>query len=164
VHARKAWLKGLSPKENRTVPPLDHTRVYRLAERLAPLPVMINGGIETLTAAAEHMRHTSGVMMGRAAYHEPMMLADVDNRFFGAPSRTVEMAGIVRAMADYAEGELRGGTRLNQITRHMLGLANGRPGARAFRQILSVDAARKGAGPEIMLRALAAVEREPVAA
>jgi tRNA-dihydrouridine synthase A len=164
VHARKAWLKGLSPKENRTIPPLDYPRVYRLAARLAPLPVMINGGIETLAAAEDHLQHTSGVMLGRAAYHNPMMLADVDHRFFGEPRRSTDLTRIVAAMAAYADGELGKGTRLNQITRHMLGLANGMPGARTFRQILSVDAARRGAGPETMLRALAALDREPVAA
>jgi tRNA-dihydrouridine synthase A len=153
VHARKAWLKGLSPKENRTIPPLDYPRVYRLAQRLAPLPVMINGGIETITAAVAHMQHVSGVMLGRAAYHEPMMLADVDSMFFGEPRRQVDLGDILRAMADYANRERARGTRLNQITRHMLGLANGRPGARTFRQILSVDAARRGAGPETILRA-----------
>ena len=158
VHARKAWLKGLSPKENRTIPPLDYGRVYRLAERLAPFEISINGGIETLDAAAEHLRHVAGVMLGRAAYHEPAMLAEIDHRFYGEPERRFDLADIMNAMAAYAEEELAKGARLNNITRHMLGLANGRPGARLFRQILSVDAARKGAGPEVMLRALAAVE------
>lgn len=157
VHARKAWLKGLSPKENRTVPPLDYGRVFRLAERL-PVPVYLNGGIETLADAMDHLEHVSGVMLGRAAYHIPMLLAEVDHRVFGAPARQPDLETIVRAMARYAEGELSRGTRLNQITRHMLGLANGRPGARSFRQILSVDAARRGAGPEVMLKALDAVE------
>lgn len=158
VHARKAWLQGLSPKENRTIPPLDYPRVYRLAARLE-VPVFINGGIETLAAAAEHMKHVDGVMLGRAAYHEPMMLAEVDARFFGDSRRRIGLEEIMAAMADYAEAELAKGTRLNQITRHMLGLANGRPGARLFRQILSVDAARRGAGPEVMLRALAALDQ-----
>jgi tRNA-dihydrouridine synthase A len=158
VHARKAWLKGLSPKENRIIPPLDYPRVYRLAERVAPFGMSINGGIETLDAAAEHLEHVSGVMLGRAAYHEPAMLAQIDHRFFGDVERRFDLAEVMRAMADYCEEELSRGTRLNNITRHMLGLANGRPGARAFRQILSVDAARKGAGPDILLRALDAVE------
>jgi tRNA-dihydrouridine synthase A len=158
VHARKAWLKGLSPKENRTIPPLDYPRVYRLAARVAPYEMSINGGIETLDAAAEHLNHMSGVMLGRAAYHEPAMLAEIDHRFFGDLERRFDLAAIMRAMADYAEDELSRGARLNNITRHMLGLANGRPGARTFRQILSVDAARKGAGPEVLLRALDAVE------
>jgi tRNA-dihydrouridine synthase A len=158
VHARKAWLKGLSPKENRTIPPLDYPRVHRLAARLAPLPLMINGGIETLAAAREHLQHTSGVMLGRAAYHSPMLLADVDALVFGdAPSR-LTLPEIIAAMADYAEAEMGGGARLNQITRHMLGLANGMPGAKQFRQILSVEACRRGAGPEVLDRALAAIE------
>ena len=158
VHARKAWLKGLSPKENRTVPPLDYERVYRLAERLAPFEISINGGIETLAAAEKHLRYVAGVMLGRAAYHEPAMLAEIDRRFYADPERRFDLGAVIHAMAAYAEDELSRGTRLNNITRHMLGLANGRPGARAFRQILSVDAARKGAGPETLLRALAAVE------
>ncbi len=158
VHARKAWLKGLSPKENRTIPPLDHARVHRLAARLAPFPVSVNGGIETLDAAEAHLAHVAGVMLGRAAYHEPLLLADVDSRVFGEAERGMDLATLMRAMADYAEGELARGTRLNAITRHMLGLANGRPGARQFRQILSVEAARRGAGPEVLLRALDAVE------
>lgn len=160
VHARKAWLQGLSPKENRTIPPLNHDRVYRLVTRLAPLPVMINGGIETLEQAEEHLAHTSGVMLGRAAYHNPMLLAEVDHRIFGEPQRTITLASVMQSMTTYAEAELSAGARLNQITRHMLGLANGMPGARQFRQILSVDACRRGAGPEIMLRALAAVDTE----
>ena len=157
VHARKAWLKGLSPKENRTVPPLDYGRVFRLAERLT-VPVYLNGGIDSMATAMAHIDKVAGVMLGRAAYHEPMLLAEVDHLVFGAPRRTVELGTTVKAMARYAESELARGTRLNQITRHMLGLANGRPGARTFRQILSVDAARRGAGPEVMLRALEAVE------
>jgi tRNA-dihydrouridine synthase A len=160
VHARKAWLKGLSPKENRDIPPLDYPRVYRLAERLAPFPVMINGGIKTIKDAAGHMQHTSGVMMGRAAYHEPMLLTLVDERFFGDAPRRVELRDVIAAMADYAEEQLRQGVRLNTVTRHMLGLANGRAGARTFRQILSVDATRRGAGPEVMWRAFEALEPE----
>jgi tRNA-dihydrouridine synthase A len=158
VHARKAWLKGLSPKENRTIPPLDYPRVYRLAARVAPFEMSINGGIETLDSAAEHIMHMSGVMLGRAAYHEPAMLADIDHRFFGGVERRFDLTEIMRAMADYAEDELSRGARLNSITRHMLGLANGRPGARTFRQILSIGAAKRGAGPDVMLRALEAVE------
>jgi tRNA-dihydrouridine synthase A len=159
VHARKAWLKGLSPKENRTIPPLDYERVYRLAARVAPFQISINGGIETLDAADDHLRHVAGAMLGRAAYHEPVMLAEIDRRFYGEGDRTFDLSRVIGEMAAYAEEELSRGTRLNNITRHMLGLANGRPGARLFRQILSVDAARRGAGPEVMEKALAAVER-----
>ena len=158
VHARKAWLQGLSPKENRTIPPLDYPRVYRLRQRLADLPMIINGGIETLDQADEHLRHMDGVMLGRAAYHTPMLLTEVDHRVFGDEPRTVSLAEIMQAMAEYAEGQLLEGARLNNIARHMLGLANGRPGARQFRQILSVDACRPGAGPEVFMAALDAVE------
>ncbi|MDR3472949.1 MAG: tRNA dihydrouridine(20/20a) synthase DusA [Devosia sp.] len=164
VHARKAWLQGLSPKENRTIPPLHYDRVYRLARRLAPLPVMINGGIETLDAVDEHLRHVSGVMLGRAAYHDPKLLAEVDSRVFARATPTVEIAAVIKGMADYAEAQLGQGVRLNQITRHMLGLANGLPGARHFRQILSVEACRPGAGPEVLFQALAAIEPQAVAA
>ncbi|NGP18729.1 tRNA dihydrouridine(20/20a) synthase DusA [Devosia aurantiaca] len=159
VHARKAWLQGLSPKENRTIPPLDYPRVYRLRERLQPLPMAINGGIETLEQAEAHLKHMDGVMLGRAAYNNPMLLAEVDARIFGDVHEVPDLAAIMHAMAEYAEAELTAGdARLNNIARHMLGLANGRPGAKQFRQILSVDAAKRGAGPEVMMRALAAVE------
>jgi tRNA-dihydrouridine synthase A len=158
VHARKAWLQGLSPKENRTIPPLNYPRVYRLRQRLAPLPMMINGGIETFEEIDEHLRHMDGVMLGRAAYHNPMMLAEVDHRLFGAEPTTLTLAEIMQAMADYAEAQLQTGTRLNNMSRHMLGLANGRPGARQFRQILSVDACKPKAGPEVFLHALSVVE------
>jgi len=161
VHSRKAWLKGLSPKENRTVPPLDYPRVYRLAERL-PVPVMINGGIETLEAAKDHLQHVSGVMLGRAAYHSPMLLARVDAKIFGDAHPAPTLQTVIAAMADYAEAEMGKGARLNQITRHMLGLANGLAGARQFRQILSVDAVKPGAGPDLLFRALAAVDAQSV--
>ena len=160
VHARKAWLKGLSPKENRDIPPLDYPRVHRLAARLAPLQVMINGGIKTLADARQELESTSGVMLGRVAYHEPMLLGLVDAQIFGDRGEPPTLPAIMAAMADYAERELKRGARLNNISRHMLGLANGRPGARSFRQILSVDAARRGAGPEVLFEALAAVEPE----
>jgi tRNA-dihydrouridine synthase A len=159
VHARKAWLKGLSPKENRDVPPLDYDRVYRLAARL-PVPVMINGGIKSLKDAEGHLSAVAGVMLGRLAYHDPMLLSLVDERFFGEASRHVELRDVMLAMADYAEQELARGARLNSISRHMLGLANARAGARTFRQILSVDAAKRGAGPEVILRAFDALEPE----
>lgn len=160
VHARKAWLKGLSPKENRDIPPLDYDRVYRLKQRLGDFPVYINGGITTLEACVEHLAHVDGVMLGRAAYHDPMILAEVDARFFGDTRPTITLAEIEAEMAAYAERELGKGARLNQITRHMLGLANGLPGARRFRQILSVDAAKPGAGPEVIAAAFAVLETQ----
>jgi len=158
VHARKAWLQGLSPKENRDIPPLDYDRVYRLAQRLAPLPVMINGGIGSLDEAEAHLAHVDGVMLGRAAYHTPMILADVDRRFFGASEPAIAIEALCDGMMRYADAEMSKGARVNQITRHMLGLANGLPGARRFRQILSVDAVKEGAGPEVIAAAFDAVD------
>lgn len=157
VHARKAWLKGLSPKENRDIPPLDYPRVYRLAARLAPFPVSINGGIDTVDAARDHLAHVSGVMLGRAAYHNPMILAEADRALFGDDRPAPELFDILADMADYARREMGAGARLNQITRHMLGLANGRPGARRFRQILSSEACRPDADPDLILAAGAAL-------
>ena len=159
VHARKAWLKGLSPKENREIPPLDYDRVYRLAARL-DLPVLINGGIKTLHDAEGHLAAVDGVMLGRAAYHEPLLLSLVDERFFGDTAKPLQLREIMVAMAEYAEREMTKGARLNNITRHMLGLANARPGARSFRQILSVDACKRGAGPDVIMRAFDALEPE----
>ena len=153
VHARKAWLKGLSPKENREIPPLDYARVYRLAKRLSPLPVIINGGIETLEQCHQHLGETSGVMLGRAAYKNPMILTKVDQAIFNETGEIITLSEICEVMQNYAEGECSSGVRLNQITRHMLGLANGLPGARQFRQVLSMDACVKGAGPEVIERA-----------
>jgi len=159
VHARKAWLKGLSPKENRDIPPLDYGRVYRLAARL-PVPVAINGGIRSMKEAEGHLAAASGVMLGRLAYHEPMLLSLVDSRIFGDSAPPIELRAVIDAMAAYAERELTKGARLNSITRHMLGLATARAGARTFRQILSVDAAKRGAGPETIVRAFDALEPE----
>lgn len=157
VHARKAWLKGLSPKENRDIPPLDYDRVYRLKQRLGEFPVMINGGIKTLDECDGHLERVDGVMLGRVAYHEPMILAEVDARYFGETSEPKSLDEVEAAMTAYAERERGKGARLNQITRHMLGLANGLPGARRFRQILSVEACKPGAGPEVIAAAFAQV-------
>jgi tRNA-dihydrouridine synthase A len=121
---------------------------------------MINGGIKTIKDAEAHMVHMSGVMLGRVAYHEPMLLTLVDERFFGETAKPVGLRDVMVAMAEYAEREISRGARLNNITRHMLGLANGRAGARTFRQILSVDAAKRGAGPEVIVRAFEALEPE----
>jgi len=158
IHARKAWLQGLSPKENRDIPPLDYERVYRLKERLGDFPVFINGGIKTLQECQAHLRYVDGVMLGRSAYHDPMILADVDRAIFGEDAPAKTLTQIEAAMTAYAERELAKGTRLNQITRHMLGLANGMPGARRFRQILSVKACIPGASPQVIADAFAALE------
>jgi tRNA-dihydrouridine synthase A len=161
VHARKAWLKGLSPKENREVPPLDHDRVYRLKARLPGIFVAVNGGIATLAEAAAHLAHVDGVMLGRAAYHTPDILADVDIMIFGEAGPPPDPRDVVGAMADYAGRVVAEGGRLSHVTRHMLGLFHGKPGARQWRRTLSAEAVRPGAGPEVLLRALAAVEAAP---
>jgi tRNA-dihydrouridine synthase A len=169
IHARKAWLSGLSPKENREVPPLDYGRVYRLKQRLPGKFIGINGGIDSLDAAAAHLRQVDGVMLGRAAYQSPAILAGIDHRFYGAADRGPDPAEIVRGMIAYAEGVVATGGRLHHVTRHMLGLFNGHPGAKSWRQILS-RAGEPGAGPELLREALAAfrpsvvVGAEPIAA
>lgn len=158
VHARKAWLQGLSPKENRDIPPLDYDRVYRLKARLPDLFIGINGGIKTLDETEAHLAHVDGVMIGRAAYQEPEILAAVDRRVYGAVAPEREPREIIEAMLPYIEAQLAAGTPLNHIARHMLGLYHGRPGARRFRQILTVEGAARGAGAEVFHRALASVE------
>jgi tRNA-dihydrouridine synthase A len=158
VHARKAWLEGLSPKENREIPPLDHGRVYRLKARCPGRFIGINGGIRTVAEAAEHLRHVDGVMFGRAAYHEPGMLAGVDKILGQRPTEPVDFASVVATMADYAARHIERGGRLSHITRHMTGLFHGLPGARRYRQILSTDATRPGAGPEVLVAAFETVE------
>nr|WP_246188611.1 tRNA dihydrouridine(20/20a) synthase DusA [Nitratireductor arenosus] len=159
VHARKAWLEGLSPKENRDVPPLDYPRVYRLKQRLPDRFIGINGGIGTLAEASAHLSHVDGVMLGRAAYHQPAMLAGADRLIFGEACAPVALGDVVAAMAGYAAAHIERGGRLAHVTRHMVGLCHGLPGARRFRQILSSEATRPGAGPEVLLRAFAAVDQ-----
>lgn len=158
VHARKAWLKGLSPKENRDIPPLDYDRVYRVKEKWPDLHVSINGGIETLEACKDHLERVDGVMLGRAAYHNPSILLEVDQVLFGDehPART--RGEVVRAMLPYIERQLQRGCKLSQITRHMLGLYQGVPGARAWRRILTVESVKPGAGPDVLEKALHAVD------
>ena len=157
VHARKAWLDGLSPRENRELPPLDHGRVHRLKSRLAATFVGINGGIRSLDAAEAERWAVDGVMLGRAAYQTPEILADVDRRFYGETAPAPDIVAVVEGMVPYVETALRGGARLSHITRHMLGLFHGRPGARRFRQIMTVEAGKPHAGVEVIGRALAAV-------
>ncbi|WP_343314339.1 tRNA dihydrouridine(20/20a) synthase DusA [Brucella sp. BE17] len=153
VHARKAWLKGLSPKENREVPPLDYERVYRLKQRLGSVFVAINGGITTLDEAEDHLKHVDAVMLGRAAYHNPALLAEVDARLHGEPTRVLDMAQVIDAMCDYVDAHIASGGRLSHISRHMVGLFSGQPGARRWRQILSTDATKPGAGSDILRQA-----------
>jgi len=159
VHARKAWLEGLSPKENRDVPPLDYALVRRLKAARPQLAVILNGGIASLEQARGHLAEGfDGVMVGRAAYHQPAaVLGGADALITGEAQAPVAAEAAVRAMFPYIERELAAGTRLAQITRHMLGAFAGRPGARRWRQILSEDAHRPGAGIGLVEQALAAV-------
>jgi tRNA-dihydrouridine synthase A len=154
VHARKAWLQGLSPKENRDVPPLRYEEVYRLKQEHPELDIEINGGIKTLDDAQTHLEHVDAVMIGRAAYDHPYMFADVDRRFYGDDHEVIQQHDIVSAMADYAEKRLVAGDKLNSVTRHMLHLFSGQPGARAWRRHLSENVWRAGASPEVLLQAL----------
>ena len=156
VHARKALLKGLSPKENRDVPPLNYPLVWRLKQARPDLTIVINGGIGSLSEAEEHLRLVDGVMLGRAAYHTPSILAEVDGRIFGE-GRGSGPFEAVAAYRDYVGRELARGTHLAAMTRHMLGLFHGMPGARTWRRILTVEGVKSGAGLEVIDHALAAV-------
>ena len=156
VHARKAWLKGLSPKENRDLPPLDYPLVWRLKRERPDLTIVINGGVARLEEAEAHLAHVDGVMLGRAAYHTPGLLGAVDARIFGACG-LVEAAEAVARYRPYVARELAKGTHLAAMTRHMLGLFHGAPGARTWRRILTVESVKPGAGLEVVDAALAAV-------
>ncbi|WP_244939544.1 tRNA dihydrouridine(20/20a) synthase DusA [Azospirillum doebereinerae] len=158
VHARKAWLKGLSPKENRDVPPLRYDLVHRLKQENPHLTIAINGGIRSLDEAEQHLTTFDSVMIGRAAYETPYLLADADRRLFGgAPGP--DRHAVVDAMIPYVEDRLSRGTPLSAITRHMLGLFQGLVGARAWRRHISENAHRPGAGPEVLQNAAALVPR-----
>jgi len=160
VHARKAWLKGLSPKENREVPPLDYARVYRLKATHPRLTIVLNGGIADVEEALAHLAHVDGVMMGRAAYQEPWRLIAVDPRFFGEAARFLSPKDALSAFVAYIERELAQGTRLNAIIRHVHGVFRAVPGARAFRRHLATAATRPGAGAEILVAALKLVSEQ----
>ncbi|MBB3441397.1 tRNA dihydrouridine(20/20a) synthase DusA [Rhizobium sp. BK379] len=158
IHARKAWLKGLSPKENREIPPLDYDIVYRMKQRFPDVFIGINGGIHTLDEAEAHLTHVDGVMLGRAAYQNAAILADVDQRFYGAPASEPDWNALCDRMMAYAARHIASGGRLQHVARHMVGLFTGLPGARRYRQILSTDAAKPNAGPEVIAAAFAAVD------
>lgn len=164
VHARKAWLSGLSPKENREIPPLDPARVHRLAGDFPALPMSINGGIVDLDAAAAQLAHVDGVMIGREAYRNPYVLANADRRFFGSVTAVPSRVAVAEAMRDYIGARLAAGAALHSVTRHMLGLFHGQPGGRAWRRILSEQGNRRGAGLKVLDQALARVApvAEPV--
>ena len=156
VHARKAWLKGLSPKQNRDVPPLDYPLVWRLKRERPELTIVINGGIADLDQAQAHLAHVDGVMLGRAAYHTPGVLGEADRRLFGEGADVTSEAAVA-AYLPYVRSELAKGTHLAAMTRHMLGLFHGQPGARTWRRILTVDGAKAGAGIDVIDRGLEAL-------
>jgi tRNA-dihydrouridine synthase A len=157
VHARKAWLNGLSPKQNRDIPPLDYDRVYRLKAAMPDVPVIINGGIASLDEARGHLDRVDGAMLGRAAYQEPWRLLSVDSELFGEAAPHRAMKDVFEAMMPYIERELAHGTRLHSITRHFVGAFHGAPGARAFRRHLAENGVKPGAGGNVLRDAIALV-------
>ncbi|WP_297896709.1 tRNA dihydrouridine(20/20a) synthase DusA [Shewanella sp.] len=162
IHARKAWLSGLSPKENREIPPLDYGRVYQLKRDYSLLNISINGGVTTLAQAKEHLAQLDGVMMGREAYQNPYILAEVDQVLCGSQREVISREAVIEAMLPYIEAHLQSGGRLNHITRHMIGLFQGLPGARAWRRYLSENAHKNGAGVEVVRQALQSIQTEIV--
>ena len=159
VHARKAWLDGLSPKDNRTIPPLDYGLVYELKRAHADWPIVVNGGVADLDAALGHLDHIDGVMVGRAAYQNPELLIGVDPLIFGEPPPVVDAFEAIELFLPAIARGLQRGERLHDYTRHLHGMFAGRPGARAFRRILASDAIRPMAGLEALRRAVACVSR-----
>jgi tRNA-dihydrouridine synthase A len=157
VHARKAWLAGLSPKENREIPPLDYDRVFRLKLAHPKLPIVLNGGVAEIEQAGHHLDRLDGVMMGRAAYQEPWRLLAVDPMLFDAPAPFATPKQAASALIPYIERELARGTRLHAITRHLHGLFRAVPGARAYRRHLATAAVKPGAGSDVLIEALALV-------
>lgn len=153
VHARKAWLSGLSPKQNRDVPPLDYERVYQLKKDFPALNIAINGGIKTLDECEEHLQHLDGVMLGREAYANPYLLSSVDQRLFASQEKKLTRFEVLDLMYPYIEQQLSNGSYLNHIARHMLGLFQGLPGARAWRRHLSENGHIPGAGIDVMQKA-----------
>ncbi len=154
IHARKAWLSGLSPKENREIPPLDYPRVYQLKQDFAHLTMAINGGIKTFEEMEDHLKHMDGVMVGREAYQSPYLMAEVDQRLFGSDRPVMKRREVVEAMYPYIEKQLANGSYLGHITRHMLGLFQNMPGARQWRRHISENAHKPGAGIEVVQQAL----------
>ncbi len=162
VHARKAWLDGLSPKENRDIPPLDYDRVYRLKASLPDVPVVINGGIASLAEARRHLGFVDGVMLGRAAYQEPWRLLTADPELFGEAAPHATMKDVFETMMPYIARELAQGVRLHSIARHFVGAFHGVPGARAFRRYLAENGVKPGAGVNVLRDAIALVEDRAV--
>ncbi|MBY7997345.1 tRNA dihydrouridine(20/20a) synthase DusA [Vibrio fluvialis] len=157
IHARKAWLSGLSPKENREIPPLDYPRAYQLKQDFPHLTIAVNGGVKTLAEAKEHLQHLDGVMIGREAYQSPYLLAEVDQQIFGLDTPVKKRSQVVQEMYPYIEQQLAQGSYLGHITRHMLGLFQNMPGARQWRRHISENAHKAGAGIEVVEQALAKI-------
>ncbi|EKO3987988.1 tRNA dihydrouridine(20/20a) synthase DusA [Vibrio fluvialis] len=157
IHARKAWLSGLSPKENREIPPLDYPRAYQLKQDFPHLIIAVNGGVKTLAEAKEHLQHLDGVMIGREAYQSPYLLAEVDQQIFGLDTPVKKRSQVVQEMYPYIEQQLAQGSYLGHITRHMLGLFQNMPGARQWRRHISENAHKAGAGIEVVEQALAKI-------
>jgi tRNA-dihydrouridine synthase A len=154
IHARKAWLQGLSPKQNREIPPLQYERVYHIKQDFPELEIVINGGITSLEQAEQHLQHVDGVMIGREAYHNPYMLAEADRRIFGALNEPPSREMLVDIMTRYTELHLADGGRFNQVSRHLLGLFYGQPGGRLWRRFLSEKGNRADAKAELFIQAL----------
>jgi tRNA-dihydrouridine synthase A len=163
VHARKAWLEGLSPKDNRTIPPLDYPLVHELKRGNPALPIALNGGLADLDAAEAALAYVDGVMLGRAAYQNPELLLQVDARLFGAPAPHADGLAALAAFEPYIARELAAGARLHDITRHMLGLFAGRPCARLYRRCLATEAIKRGAGLETLRRAVGFIDPQMLA-
>lgn len=157
VHARKAWLKGLSPKENREIPPLQYDKVFQLKQDFPHLEIIINGGITTLDQSKQLLDHVDGVMLGREAYANPYLLAEVDQKIYGDSRPIISRDDVMEGFTEYCREQLSQGTRLNHLTRHILGLYQGMPGARYFRRVLSEHAHKPGVGVEVIQRALDAL-------
>ncbi|MEC6799138.1 tRNA dihydrouridine(20/20a) synthase DusA [Photobacterium sp. S4TG1] len=160
IHARKAWLKGLSPKENREIPELDYPRVYQLKQDFPQLTMAINGGIKTFEEMEQHLKYMDGVMVGREAYQSPYLMAEVDQRLFGSHRPVMKRREVVEAMYPYIEQQLANGSYLGHITRHMLGLFQNMAGARQWRRYISENAHKPGAGIEVVQQALAKIPAE----
>ncbi|OLQ85407.1 tRNA dihydrouridine(20/20a) synthase DusA [Vibrio panuliri] len=160
IHARKAWLSGLSPKENREIPPLDYPRAYQLKKDFSHLVIAVNGGVKTLEETKEHLLHLDGVMVGREAYQNPYILAEVDQQIFGLDKPVKKRTQVVEEMYPYIEAQLSKGVYLGHITRHMLGLFQNMPGARQWRRHISENAHKPGSGIEVVEAALAKIPKE----
>jgi tRNA-dihydrouridine synthase A len=153
IHARKAWLQGLSPKENRDIPPLRYELVYQIKQEFPQLEIIINGGITTLEQCQQHLQHVDGVMVGREAYHNPWLLAQVDPLIYGIDAPFLDRKAVLEAFLDYVQAQQAAGVALNHLSRHILGLFQGMPGARGFRRLISENAHKADAGIELLREA-----------